>query len=120
VPDSPDEAPDGTVAASPPPERAARRLPPPRRAAPPASPSSPGGRGLTAPDVGEHASRAGEQADSAPRGGQDARKAWKKALADLHAAQRRGKGRYRARDATPRYQAGMTRMPPPQPPGSTP
>lgn len=111
MPDSPDEVPNDTVAATPPPERAARRLPPPRRAAPPASPSSPGGRGPEAPEtpVAE---------GSAVLSGEAARKAWKAAESALHAAQRNARGRYPKKGIAPvRPRSGMNRRMPPPPGG---
>ena len=48
--------------------------------------------------------------------GTTGREAWRKALSDLHAAQRRGRGRYSRKTAGQRFGPGMARrMPPEQP-----
>jgi hypothetical protein len=57
------------------------------------------------------------QVNGAPSGatsksGQDVRDAWRKALSDLHAAQRRDRGKWPARTAGSRYRSGMARRSP--------
>jgi hypothetical protein len=48
---------------------------------------------------------------------QEARDAWRKALSDLHAAQRRDRGKWPAKRPGDAYKPGSARRMPPQPPG---
>ena len=92
----------------------AEELSPPSAPAPPAAlPSSPVD-GRAAPEPGG-AARPAAAAPPAPNGEQ-AREAWRKAVSDLHAGQRRQRGRWTPRSGQAALRPGMNRRPPPEPP----
>jgi hypothetical protein len=77
----------------------------------------PGGRRMAAGTSPARDAPGTAQPSAAAPGGKTGLEAWQQALSDLHAAQRRGRGRYGRKTPGQRFGPGMARRMPPGPRG---